>query len=165
MHISFNLFRSCHINRWRSIHVWNKSSLIKAFFGIKYHPSLSGQREILEHFVEKEEIVTYAFFDHNKSELNTEAIKSLNVIIENFKLNRVPVKKYIYVYGHASLVGKDDQNFSLSKKRATVVYDFFLKKGVPKNNLIMKYHGSKKTLGLSKDAFDRRVRIFITPID
>lgn len=68
-----------------------------------------------------------AFFEFDKHELKTTFMPALDNVLEYLQKNK---DTKIEVYGHTDLVGTDEQNMELSKKRAEEVADYFKNKGI-----------------------------------
>lgn len=79
-------------------------------------------------------------FDFDRYELTQETLAKLKeaVII----LNRYD-NFYLEINGHADVIGRDEYNEKLSKKRAVMVYDYLIEKGIPSDRLRITYHGSR----------------------
>lgn len=56
----------------------------------------------------------------------------------------------IEISGYCCQMGDDNYNVYLSKRRTEFVYNFLVKKGVPKTTFEVKYHGEKHPIALNK---------------
>lgn len=77
---------------------------------------------------------TIISFDLDKTALSKNEIQQLSTMAT--RLNADASKK-ILIYGYADYLGNDDYNKQLSTKRANVVHDFLLKKGVSENQVLV----------------------------
>jgi OmpA-OmpF porin, OOP family len=79
-------------------------------------------------------------FDFDEYVLTPETKKKLDeaVII----LNRYE-HFYLEINGHTDIIGRDEYNEVLSKRRATMVYDYLHAKKIPAERLRITYHGSR----------------------
>ncbi|MEO8515267.1 MAG: OmpA family protein [Flavobacterium sp.] len=114
--------------------------------------------------VENTIVIENIYFDYNKASLKKESTLSLNKILN--VLNENPEMK-IAINAHTDSRGSDKYNLNLSKKRAQVVKQYLVKKGVNKDSVDAKGYGETKSLSnctnCSEAQFiaDRRVEFII----
>jgi len=96
-------------------------------------------------------------FDLNKNEIRKDQQVKLaeNVVVAN---DAVKTGKNIIVAGHCCPLGPPSFNMSLSERRAKVIRDEMIKKGIPKKNIQIVGCGSEIPVVLS-DAEDKLVKI------
>lgn len=80
------------------------------------------------------------YFDFDKSDLKEEALVKLNDVYALLRKNKA---MYLEIDGHADVIGNDQYNLELSKKRAEAVIDHLVKRGIDKSRLNINYYGSK----------------------
>lgn len=111
-------------------------------------------------------VLTDILFEFNSAELDAKATKELDQAVA-FLLDNPEVK--IEIGGHTDSQGNDDYNIKLSDSRAASVYHYFLKKNVPKENLVFKGYGESQPIAVGTDAsqaaLNRRIELIITSID
>lgn len=78
-------------------------------------------------------------FDFDEDVITPEADKALAEVL--LVLKRNPYYE-IEVAGHADIVGRDEYNLDLSKRRSQQVIDYLGSRGISKNRLRINYHGS-----------------------
>lgn len=81
------------------------------------------------------------YYDYNKSKLRNESKPTLDSLT-NLLLTREEF--VVRVEGHTDQRGADDYNQVLSEKRAEAVYNYLIKKGVPKHRLMQVGFGESK---------------------
>lgn len=110
-------------------------------------------------------VLTDILFEFNSAELDDKATKELDQAVA-FLLANPEVK--IEIAGHTDSQGNDDYNIKLSDSRAASVYRYFLKKSVPKENLVFKGYGESQPIAVGTDASqaarNRRIELIITSI-
>ncbi len=110
-------------------------------------------------------VLTDILFEFNSAELDAKATKELDQAVA-FLLDNPEVK--IEIGGHTDSQGNDDYNIKLSDSRAASVYHYFLKKNVPKENLVFKGYGESQPIAVGTDAsqaaLNRRIELIITSI-
>jgi outer membrane protein OmpA-like peptidoglycan-associated protein len=79
------------------------------------------------------------YFDFDKDDLDAVAQKQLDEIYLLLRKNKA---MYIEIDGHADVIGNDEYNLELSKRRAQNVIDFLVSKGISTERLAIKYFGS-----------------------
>ena len=99
------------------------------------------------------------FFDTDKFDLKSTSFQELDrlaalIISNNLKID---------VSGHTDDVGSDTHNQTLSQNRANAVKDYFISKGIAKNNITAKGYGESKPISQNSTnegkAKNRRVEI------
>lgn len=103
------------------------------------------------------------YFDSNKSELKTDALKTLDSIAAVLKTANT---YSIIINGHCDNTGDDASNQNLSEKRANAVAKYFENKNVSGQNIAVKGFGETNPLASNDDengkAKNRRAEIQIT---
>jgi OOP family OmpA-OmpF porin len=101
-------------------------------------------------------------FETNKADILKSSIKSLNDIVTLLKAN--PTYK-LKISGHADSEGTDEQNMTLSVKRAKACASYLVSKGINESRLIVAGFGETKPLSAnnteSGKALNRRVEFAI----
>lgn len=101
-------------------------------------------------------------FDINKAFLLPISYSHLNVLIDY--LNKNPKTK-IKILGHTDNSGNENFNKILSEKRAKVVFDFLIKKGINKVRITYKGHGNSMPFATNETSMgmkqNRRVEFII----
>jgi outer membrane protein OmpA-like peptidoglycan-associated protein len=91
--------------------------------------------------VELPKIEATVYFDFDKTNLKPEGIKKLEAVVAQMKefddLN-------VIINGHTDKYGSDDYNMTLSQKRAQVVKDFLMDKGIDETRIGTKGFGKMK---------------------
>ena len=102
------------------------------------------------------------YFRTDASDLTTETLKILSRALEEIKVRK---STDIIVSGHTDAVGSVEKNRVLSLKRAKVVADFIVSKGVKPENIAITYHGKGNPLIPTPDGVpeprNRRVEIMV----
>lgn len=110
-------------------------------------------------------ILSNILFKFNSADLDEKATKELDLATE-FILENPEVT--IEIAGHTDSQGDDDYNLELSRSRASAVYQYFLRKGVSKENLVFKGYGESQPIivdsGTAKDSLNRRIELVIRSI-
>lgn len=110
-------------------------------------------------------VLSDILFEFNSAALDGKATKELDQAV-SFLLSNPEVK--IEIGGHTDSKGNDDYNIKLSNSRAASVYRYFLKKNVPKENLVFKGYGESQPIAVGTDAsqaaLNRRIELIITSI-
>jgi outer membrane protein OmpA-like peptidoglycan-associated protein len=88
-------------------------------------------------------VLGIVYYDYNKSKLRDESKPVLDSLT-NLLLAREEF--VVRVEGHTDQRGADDYNQVLSEKRAEAVYNYLVKKGVPKFRLMQAGFGESKTV-------------------
>lgn len=131
-------------NRWSYVYVDNV--VVKA---VKNKSECSCENEIIKSLVvdpplqlsEYEKIKLDAvYFDFDKDVLDAKALEQLEEVYALLRKNKA---MYMEIDGHADLIGNDEYNLDLSKRRAQRVIDYLIKKGISPERLAIKYFGSK----------------------
>jgi outer membrane protein OmpA-like peptidoglycan-associated protein len=101
-------------------------------------------------------------FDFNRAVIKKAGRKALNEDIKLLKSNK---SLDISIEGHCDIVGTDVYNQRLSERRATVVYDYFLKHGISASRMRTVGYGRSRPLvpndSAANRAKNRRVEIHI----
>jgi outer membrane protein OmpA-like peptidoglycan-associated protein len=67
----------------------------------------------------------------------------------------------IYINGHADNVGPDEENMKLSEKRANLIYNYLIQRGIDKNRLKVRAFGETMPIATNDTpqgrAYNRRV--------
>jgi len=103
-------------------------------------------------------------FDFNSAEIKPEAYPMLDeasdILKENPELN-------VEIDGHTDSIGPADYNMKLSERRANIVMEYFISKGIDANRLTIKGFGSTKPAA-SNDTQEGRAknrRVELTPVE
>ncbi|MBF7093631.1 OmpA family protein, partial [Flavobacterium sp. ALJ2] len=91
----------------------------------------------------KEEIFRMVHFDFDKAILKTEELYILDDIYQLWALNK---KAMIELSGNTDTLGKELYNLGLSKKRAEVVQNYLISKGIPKESFLLRFNGDTNPL-------------------
>jgi len=101
-------------------------------------------------------------FDFDSYTLKDEAKQTLDAIYEILKEHP---DREIQISGHTDNIGKEDYNLELSEKRAKVVAEYLLQKGLKEDQISYKGYGSSKPIvpndSVENQAKNRRVEILI----
>lgn len=101
-------------------------------------------------------------FDFASSTLAKESKEQLDNFVKIFKMYP---DMYININGHTDNVGSDEYNQKLSENRARSVYNYFVEKGISKDNMEINGFGSKYPISTNETdegrAMNRRVEIDI----
>lgn len=104
-------------------------------------------------------------FETNSTEFSEKTEKQLEEALEFLLLHPEVV---VEISGHTDAVGSEMDNLRLSEARAKAVYRYFLKKCVPKENLVFKGYGESKLMKsnveLMVNSQNRRVELKIAKI-
>jgi outer membrane protein OmpA-like peptidoglycan-associated protein len=102
------------------------------------------------------------YFKTEGSDLTPETLKTLSRVLEEIRVRK---STDIIVSGHTDTVGSVEKNQVLSLKRAKVVADFIVSKGIKPENIDVTYHGKGNPLIPTPDGVpeprNRRVEIMI----
>jgi outer membrane protein OmpA-like peptidoglycan-associated protein/tetratricopeptide (TPR) repeat protein len=82
-------------------------------------------------------------FDFDKSDLNLEAMKTLEKAI--LMLNHMPIEG-LSIEGHTDIRGSEDYNIRLSERRALVVKDYLEGRGIASDRLVYDYFGKSNPI-------------------
>ncbi|MFA7228702.1 MAG: OmpA family protein [Melioribacteraceae bacterium] len=102
--------------------------------------------------VEKELTFDFVHFGFDKSALNKASKKILDNAVE--VLSKYPDAK-IKLGGHTDSIGSENYNQKLSVKRANVVRDYLVKKGISDSQIVAEGFGELKPVAPNKTAKDR----------
>jgi outer membrane protein OmpA-like peptidoglycan-associated protein len=131
-------------------------------------PRLMDEKEVKSMF--KEALATepippvrfIVYFKTDASDLTTETIKILYRALEEIRVRK---STDIIVSGHTDTVGSAEKNQALSLKRAKVVTDYIVSKGVNPETIAITYHGKGNPLIPTPDGVpeprNRRVEIMV----
>lgn len=110
--------------------------------------------------VEKEYSYKNVYFGFNVKKISKKEIKSLDSTCTT--LGQLTDAK-ITVSGHADAIGSDNYNMKLSEKRANIVKDYMIKKGLNGDNITVEFFGESKPAASNKTvkgrALNRRTEI------
>lgn len=130
-------------NRWSYVYVDNVS--VKS---IKSKAECSCENDIIQSLVvdpplqlsEYDKVKLDAvYFDFDKDVLDEKALAQLEEVYALLRKNKA---MYMEIDGHADLIGNDEYNLELSKRRAQNVINHLVKKGISPERLAIKYFGS-----------------------
>lgn len=111
-------------------------------------------------------ILKNILFEFNSNVLDQKATQELD-LAASFILDNPEVT--VEIAGHTDDQGEESYNLKLSKSRAASVYDYFLKKGIPKENLVFEGYGESQPVVSSSDSIsaslNRRIELIITSIN
>lgn len=111
---------------------------------------------ILGDQLERKRIVVY--FDSNQEQVKSEELKILNNLVSLLKSNPT-VKVEINAYADAKAT--DEYNLVLSLKRGEWIRDYFTKKGIAANRIIINSYGESRLIDEKNDALNRRAEIHL----
>ncbi len=132
-------------NRWSYVYVDNVS--VKS---VKNKSECSCENDLIKSLVVDPplELSEYTkvklddiYFDFDKDDLTSEALKELDEVYVLLRRNKA---MYMEISGHTDIIGNDEYNFDLSKRRAQRVIDHLVKKGIPQERLSIQYFGSSE---------------------
>jgi outer membrane protein OmpA-like peptidoglycan-associated protein len=83
------------------------------------------------------------YFDHDKAEIRPEYFDFLNRMVRVVDGHS---DLRIKVTGHTDADGSDEYNFELSKKRAQILIDYFVSKGLNKDRIEIDFKGEKSPI-------------------
>ena len=86
-------------------------------------------------------VLNNIFFDFDKATLKDESKPELDRL-SNFLTENTAIK--ISLAGHTDSTGPEAYNMGLSKRRAQSVASYLMKKGIPKERIIVEYYGETK---------------------
>jgi len=111
-------------------------------------------------------ILKNILFQFNSASLDQKASKELELAASFIQENP---EVTVEIAGHTDDQGDDAYNLKLSKSRAASVYEYFLKKGVPKENLVFTGYGESRPVVAGSDpnsaSLNRRIELIITSIN
>lgn len=104
------------------------------------------------------------YFDLNSAVIKLESDSALTSVLTHIRNNPLLV---IEIGGHTDAVGGEKENLGLSLERALSVYRYFIRKGVPKENLVYKGYGEDhpKTSGKTEEERKKNRRIEFRVVD
>ena len=94
------------------------------------------------------------YFDTNKSEVQKGSLNSINYL-KQFMMDNPNVSAVLI--GYADESGKENQNITLSRKRAKTVFDILVSSGINANRLSFSGGGEDKTVSKGARQFARKV--------
>lgn len=97
--------------------------------------------ELEKIFPEKEIVIPNIYYDYDKATLREESLPVLDKLVGFFNENN---DLTIEIGSHTDSRGSDPYNLNLSQRRAQSVVDYFISKGVPKDQLTAKGYGETK---------------------
>lgn len=86
---------------------------------------------------------TIVHFHADSSKLRTKATAQLDELLETFREDKGIKQIDLELYTHSK--GLVRYNFRLATRRARAVRDYFIKRGVPENKIVIKIHTHKKS--------------------
>ncbi len=98
------------------------------------------ERDITIVPIEKEEVIVLnnVFFDFDKADLKDESLPVLDRVLGYINDDQIDA---IEISGHTDSTGPESYNMTLSRRRAQAVVNYFLSKGVSKDQLSLKAFG------------------------
>ena len=99
--------------------------------------------EITEHVLLKEVNTELIFFELNESTIMEEETTKIDSVINYLFKNK---KKRVLISGHADQSGSDTYNLELSEKRAEVVKNYMVNKGIPEYIIKTRHFGESKPI-------------------
>ena len=117
---------------------------------------------------DKSFVLNNILFRKNEYEITPNSYYELDILVRFLKLNP---SIGIEIGGHTDDTGEEYFNWQLSNKRARIVYQYLIKKGVNKDRLWFKGYGYSKPFSLGKDESSRsknrrtEVKIIKTKVD
>ena len=91
-------------------------------------------------------------FDFDKDEIKYSSYNTLGDLTELIHKNP---SMFLLIDGHASSEGTDKYNLSLSARRAKAVQQFFIKRGIERNRLVIDFYGEKVPLNPNSTEIER----------
>jgi outer membrane protein OmpA-like peptidoglycan-associated protein len=111
---------------------------------------------ILGDQLKRQRIMVY--FDSNQEQVKSEELKILNNLVSLLKSNPT-IKVEINAYADAKAT--DEYNLVLSLKRGEWIRDYFTKKGIATNRIIINSYGESRLIDEKNDALNRRAEIHL----
>ncbi|MCC7453799.1 MAG: OmpA family protein [Crocinitomix sp.] len=111
---------------------------------------------ILGDQLKRQRIMVY--FDSNQEQVKSEELKILNNLVSLLKSNPA-IKVEINAYADAKAT--DEYNLVLSLKRGEWIRDYFTKKGIAANRIIINSYGESRLIDEKNDALNRRAEIHL----
>lgn len=99
--------------------------------------------ELEKIFPEKEIVIPNIYYDYDKATLRDESLPVLDKLVGFFNENS---DLTIEIGSHTDSRGSDSYNLDLSQRRAQSVVDYFISKGIPKDQLQAKGYGETKLI-------------------
>lgn len=96
--------------------------------------------------------LTNVLFDNDKAVLTRKSFPDLDKLVLQLKKSQMKIE----IRGHADHSGNEAQNQILSEERAKAVVDYLISKGINKNRLFYKGHGSTKPVASNESDEGRR---------
>ncbi|MFZ5947615.1 MAG: DUF6089 family protein [Stygiobacter sp.] len=103
-------------------------------------------------FVEKEYSYKNVYFGFDKNKISKKELATLDSTIVTLSQLNDP---QITVSGHADAIGSDKYNMKLSEKRANVVKEYMVKKGLNSEKITVEFFGESKPVETNKTAKGR----------
>ena len=100
-------------------------------------------------------------FELNSAELSKTATKELDIVFDFLKDNPEII---VEIGGHTDTLGDESYNLELSTNRAKSVFDYFVKKGLPKEIFVYKGYGETNPIEFGHSGRNRRIEISILEI-
>ena len=140
----------------------DKLDLYPKIKGTKKNKGCPEKKEVVKTDKEPKVSLYTVYFESVDTEITSNSKKVLNTIIRIFKQD---AKYKLSIEGHTDSVGDDKLNIALSNKRAKIVKDYLIKKGIAKNRLVTSGFGEQKPIADNKTeqgkAKNRRVELYI----
>lgn len=101
--------------------------------------SISHKNIVLkESFVGDRAILKNVNFDFDSYNLKANSFSQLDILVSYLEINS---EFFVEIGGHTDSVGSKEYNYNLSLRRAKVIFDYLISKGIPKSRLIYKGYG------------------------
>lgn len=128
-------------------------SEIKEAFG----PALSAQPDLSNRF-----LLFILYFEYDTTKLIPGSKTLLSEVLKNIHRRK---SNQIYIVGHTDLVGTEAYNIDLSSKRARLVRDWLVSKGITPGALHISYYGKSRPLVATQNEVpeprNRRVEVIV----
>lgn len=111
-----------------------------------------------------DEFAKKIYFNTNKSSLKTESFNILNQVVDILKKHNDANFKVV-INGHTDSVGRETYNQKLSEKRAAIVKNYLIEKGIAANKLFSRGYGETRPIASNDTkagrAQNRRTEIIV----
>lgn len=116
---------------------------VSTYYGMARKPKIHNEADpgITAAFTEKESaalIIDTIFFDNADAHLSPAFTKELDGLLAGKDLNKI---QGVLVEGHTDAKGSEEANVEYSRKRAKVVIDYLVKKGIKEYKIVPKGYG------------------------
>lgn len=102
------------------------------------------------------------YFDFNSTALNEQSVSNLDWVVEKFE--KRPGKR-IVVFGFADMVGDEQSNMKISKRRADAVKDYLVSRSIPEDKVEVHYVGKSQLSSHDVDKQDTERRVEVKVLD